>query len=69
VVDSIIKQTERKEKSVASIALAIVRAMGMAKAVSIPIIKMYACKSCSSLASVSFDTDTNRITVKKCKCN
>lgn len=53
----------------ASIALAIVRALGMAKAVSIPIIKVYACKACSSLASVSFDTDTNRITVKKCRCS
>ena len=52
----------------ASIALAIVRALGMAKAVSMPIVKVYACKSCSSLASVHYDTDNNKITVKKCWC-
>lgn len=55
----------------ATIALAIVRALAMAKAVkekTFPIVKLYACKECSSLASVSLDTDTNTIKVQKCRC-
>lgn len=71
VASSIIKQTNRKGNRVANLALVVANLVGLAKTIkekTFPIVKLYACKECSSLASVHFDTENNTIKVKKCRC-